>query len=157
MQLVIQLIDMLISYLFWKAEMRVILFLNYLFSRLNHFCYQAMHSTFYFLSLFYVFLGWFFFAIAEEWDKNPFVFRMEKTLGLNYNIYLSQSYFFEIFLLLTFPRKSMRKLLGLIENIFPPIPLILIRLEVSVTDLHTVSSSVLFSPNPIALAEANQP
>lgn len=51
----------------------------------------------------------------------------------------------------------MRKLLGQIGNIFPPIPLILIRLEVSVTDLHTASSSVLFSPNPIVLAEANQP
>lgn len=155
MQLVIQLVDMLISYLFWKAKMATILFLNYLFSRLKHFCCQAMHSTFYLLPLFYVFL--FFFTIAEKWDKNPFVFRWEKSPDLNYNICLSQSYFFEIFVLLTFPRKSIRKLLGLIENIFPPIPLILIRLEVSVTDLHTVSSSVLFSPNPIVLAEASQP
>ena len=51
----------------------------------------------------------------------------------------------------------MSKLLGLIANIFPRIPLILIRLEVSLTDLHTVSSSVLCSLNPIVLAEAKQP
>lgn len=156
MQLVIQLLDLLISYLFWKAKTGVIVFLNYLFLRLNHFCCQAMHSTFYLVPLFYVscfiFMG--FFCNCCGWDKNPFVFRMEKRPGLNHNICLSQSYFFEIFVLLTFPRKSRRKL---IENIFPPIPLILIRLEVSVTDLHTVSSSVLFSLNPIVLAEANQP
>lgn len=59
MQLVIQLVDMLISYLFWKAKMATILFLNYLFSRLKHFCCQAMHSTFYLLPLFYVFLFFF--------------------------------------------------------------------------------------------------
>lgn len=96
----------------------------------------------------------FFSQFAEEWNKTPLVFSQEENPRLVYDICLSQSYFFEIFLWLAFLRKSISKLLRLIANIFPPIPLILIRLEVSLTDLHTVSSSILFSPNPIVLAEA---
>lgn len=123
------------------------------FSRLNRFCCQVIHFTFCFLSLSYVV----FLQFGEEWDKTPFVFGQEETPDLDYNICLSQSHFFEIFVWPAFPRKSISKPLGLIENIFPPIPLILIRLEVSLADLHTASSSVLFSPNPTVLAEAKQP
>lgn len=58
---------------------------------------------------------------------------------------------------LALPTKSISKPLELMTNLFPPISLVLIQLEVSLTDLDTVSSSVLFIPNPIVLAEAKQP
>jgi len=68
----------------------------------------------------------FFFQFGEEWDKTPFVFGQEENPDLDYNICLSQSHFSEIFVCLAFPRKSISKPLGLIENVFPPVPLILI-------------------------------
>lgn len=54
MQLVIQLVDTPIDYLFWKAKTGAILFLNCLFLRLSHFCCQVIYFTFYLLSRSYV-------------------------------------------------------------------------------------------------------